>query len=88
MVDGWVNAYGPAFESKRDDVPLRVLKTAADHGFRETYPPEEVKARWKSSWGRWQSLRREANQSSRDDRGPGIREGMAAPPAPVEPGGS
>jgi hypothetical protein len=69
-VRGWIDAYGPAFANRRDDVLNRVLTTAAGFGFREVDDRERLLSRWKASWGRWRHLchevrhgRRRANES-------------------------
>jgi retron-type reverse transcriptase len=54
---GWINAYGPTFESGD---PEEVLRIAANHGFRELARLEDLHQQWHSSWTRWQRCRREA----------------------------
>ncbi len=52
-VMGWVDALGPAYENGDS---ATVLSIAAEHGFREL-SPDDVQARWKESWTRWQTCR-------------------------------
>src|SRR3978361_1743203 len=59
VISSWIDAYGPTFGSERDEVPIRILRTAAEHGFREAHSTEDLKRQGKSSWDRWQSLRGE-----------------------------
>lgn len=85
VISGWINAYGPAFESERDDVSDRTLRTAAQHGFREICSLDDVIRQRESSWKRWLALKGEAHRNHGDvsrERGT-----AAAPPAPVDPGG-
>lgn len=84
VISGWINAYVPAFESKRDDLSPRILRTAARHGFTEVYSLADVKRQRESSWGRWLALRREAHRNHEGVRME--REITAAPPAQVDPG--
>jgi RNA-directed DNA polymerase len=63
-VRGWIDAYGPAFENRRDDVLNRVLTTAAGCGFREIDDRETLQGRWKSAWGRWRFLCHEVRHGS------------------------
>jgi hypothetical protein len=58
-VQGWVGAYGPAFEGTRRDVPERILQTASFYGFQEVGPPEKVWREWQSSWENWQRCRKD-----------------------------
>ena len=87
VISGWIQAYGPAFGSERDDVLIRVLETAGEYGFRETHFLENLKRRGESSWERWQALRKKVRRPEGNSDGPGDRVGAAAPPAAVEPGG-
>jgi hypothetical protein len=60
---GWVNAFGPAFESLRADTLNRVLKTAASHGFWEIAPRDSLNDRWVYSWKRWSIFREKTLRS-------------------------
>ena len=62
VVNGWIDAIGPAFESRRDVVLERVLTTAIGYGFREIDSKEFLLRRWGSSWGRWRRLRRDVRR--------------------------
>jgi hypothetical protein len=53
VIQGWMSAYGPAFENRRDEVSVRVLENAARYGFREIAFPEDVQRRLKKSYGKW-----------------------------------
>jgi hypothetical protein len=66
VVHGWVNAYGPAFESWREKDLNRVLRTAAKLGFREI-TPGELRRRSSASWRNWDAYRQRASQA--DGRG-------------------
>ena len=57
-VQGWLGAYGPAFEGTRREVLERVLDTAAFYGFRELATPEKLWKDWQSSWEHWQRCRK------------------------------
>jgi hypothetical protein len=57
-VRGWINAYGPAFESTRTAGVERILLTAAYSGFRELATLEDLLQDWQSSWERWQKYRK------------------------------
>src|SRR5262249_26967691 len=57
-VQGWLGAYGPAFEGTRREVLERVLDTAAFYGFRELATPEKLWKDWQCSWERWQRCRK------------------------------
>ena len=71
VVHGWINGYGFAFESMREDVPRRILQTAARNGFREIASPSELREQCRTSWGRWQAHRQKASQQppGRQDTG-------------------
>jgi hypothetical protein len=63
-IQGWIGAYGPAFEGTRREVPERVLRTAASYGFRELATPEGLWKEWRSSWERWRRCREALRQDS------------------------
>lgn len=65
-IQGWLGAYGPAFEGTRREVPERVLRTADRHGFRELATPDKLWKDWQSSWERWQKYRKDFCQGSRE----------------------
>jgi hypothetical protein len=64
-VRGWIDAYGPAFANRRDDVLDRVLTTAAGYGFREVDEREQLRRRWRTSWCRWRHLCHEVRRGNR-----------------------
>jgi retron-type reverse transcriptase len=64
VVQGWIGAYGPAFEGTRRKVLERVLGTATSHGFRELATPDELWDEWKSSWEDWRRRRKALCQDS------------------------
>lgn len=53
---GWVESAGPAFQNGVSDIP-KVLRLAANQGFRELASPLEIKQHWEDAWGRWLVLR-------------------------------
>jgi hypothetical protein len=57
-VQGWIGAYGPAFEGTRREALERVIGTAAFYGFRELATPEGLWKEWQSSWECWQRRRK------------------------------
>jgi hypothetical protein len=58
VVNGWVEAYGPAFEDWRVHTLDRLLRTAARLGFREVTSPEGLADRLELAWRRWDTFRR------------------------------
>jgi hypothetical protein len=86
-VNGWINAYGPAFESWRaPDLLTWVLDTAASKGFREINSYGILKERQKEAWGRWLSLKKRVQQSLKHPTGPVAPSQAVAPPAVHAPG--
>jgi RNA-directed DNA polymerase len=55
-IGGWANAYGPALH-KRGPQATRILRKAAEHGFREIASYGDLKGQLKASWERWLELR-------------------------------
>jgi hypothetical protein len=53
---GWVESAGAAFENGAIVIP-KILRLAADLGFRELASPEELRRHWEIAWGRWQKIR-------------------------------
>lgn len=53
---GWVEAAGPAFQNGVSDIP-KILRLAAEQGFRELISPEELRQHWEEAWERWLVLR-------------------------------
>jgi hypothetical protein len=62
-VRGWVNGYGPAFESLRDDTVERILRTTSRYGFREIGSPGELTVWCKAANEHWHTYREKACQS-------------------------
>jgi len=58
VVNGWVEAYGPAFEDWRVHTLDRLLRTAARLGFREVTSPEGLADQCELAWRRWDTFRR------------------------------
>jgi hypothetical protein len=58
VVDGWVEAYGPAFEDWRVHTLDRLLRTAARSGHREVTSPEGLADQCELAWRRWDTFRR------------------------------
>ena len=55
-IRGWTNAYGPALH-KRGPQATRILRTAAEYGFREILSRGDLKRQLNASWERWLGLR-------------------------------
>lgn len=55
---GWINAYGPAFESRYGEHATRILCLAALSGYREIISWEDLIGELKGSWDRWTIRRR------------------------------
>jgi hypothetical protein len=68
VVRGWVNGYGPAFESERKNVVRRILYTAVRCGFREIGSRSDMDRWCNTSWERWRTFRERAGQSSRGSK--------------------
>jgi hypothetical protein len=58
VVNGWVEAYGPAFEDWRATTLDRLLMMAARLGFREVTSPEGLADQCELAWRRWDTFRR------------------------------
>jgi hypothetical protein len=58
VVDGWVEAYGPAFEDWRVTTLDRLLTMAARLGLREVTSPEGLADRCELAWRRWDTFRK------------------------------
>ena len=58
VVNGWVEAHGPAFEDWRVHTLDRLLRTAARLGFREVTSPEGLADQCELAWRRWDTFRR------------------------------
>jgi hypothetical protein len=58
VVNGWVEAYGPAFEDWRVTTLDRLLMTAARLGFRELISLEGLADRCELAWRRWDTFQR------------------------------
>jgi retron-type reverse transcriptase len=56
VVKGWITAYGAVFESG-EPVVERVLRVAADHGYRELSSPGDLHKHWENVRRGWQDLR-------------------------------
>ena len=52
----WITSYGPAFGKAGLHIS-KILHTAAQYGFRETWVPGELLDVWRRAWERWQRLR-------------------------------
>jgi retron-type reverse transcriptase len=55
-IRGWANAYGPALH-KRGPQATKILRRAAEYGFRELVSYGDLKRQLKTSWERWLGLR-------------------------------
>jgi hypothetical protein len=64
VVRGWVNGYGPAFESKSTTVIGRILRTAAARGFREIAFRSELNGWCRTSWETWRTVVNQASKGS------------------------
>lgn len=62
VVNGWIEAMGPAFESGWFETLQRVRHEAATMGFRELDSLSSLCERWKDSWERWVKLRKQINK--------------------------
>jgi hypothetical protein len=73
VVVGWLNAYGPAFESKRMSLrfPKRVLRTTAQLGFREVDTPLGLQGRCLTAWDNWLAFRKKAASQGTTGKGAG-----------------
>jgi hypothetical protein len=67
VVQGWVEAFGPAFEDWRVGTLNRILQTAAMRGFREIDSRDHLADRCETAWRRWDTFRRGVEQSSNQD---------------------
>jgi hypothetical protein len=56
VVNGWVEAYGPAFEDWRVTTLNRLLRMAAKLGFREVTSPEGLADRCELAWRNWDTF--------------------------------
>jgi hypothetical protein len=57
VINGWTNAYGPAFESSADDAIDRVLDLTDRQGLRGILTSEEIRSQWRKSHQSWRALR-------------------------------
>jgi hypothetical protein len=58
VVNGWVEAYGPAFEDWRVTTLDRLLRMAARLGHREVTTPEGLADQCELAWRRWDTFRK------------------------------
>jgi hypothetical protein len=56
-VNGWIEAFGPVFETVRVHDLDRILQTARKLGFREVTSPEDLADRCETAWRRWVALK-------------------------------
>lgn len=56
-VDGWINAYGPAFEYRQDDTLSVLMETVLDLGYGEVDSLDSFRAKMKEANYRWRVLR-------------------------------
>jgi hypothetical protein len=56
VVKGWINGYGPAFESLRTEATERILQMANRLGFREIGSPETVEGWSRDAWENWNAF--------------------------------
>lgn len=87
VVRGWIESFGPAFESQLEtDTSVRILGIAADQGFREIASQEDLRRWCRKSHGRWEAIREEAHRRLGSSM-PEDTVTVAAPPATIAPGG-
>jgi hypothetical protein len=67
VVQGWIEAYAPAFE---DGDVSHVLAIVARSGFREGISQELLKEWWQEAWNRWQDVRVKARRRYRERNWP------------------
>jgi hypothetical protein len=58
VVNGWVEAYGPAFADWRVTTLDRLLRMAARLGFQEVTSPEDLADQCELAWRRWVTFRK------------------------------
>jgi hypothetical protein len=69
LVLGWLNAHGLCYrkcESGRDC--LRIVRTAAKHGFEEILDRDELEQMWQLAYARWRRLRKRVRRQIRKDQ--------------------
>lgn len=56
-VDGWINAYGPAFEYRQDKTLTLITEATLDLGYPELDSPENLMVKMEEATNRWRVLR-------------------------------
>jgi hypothetical protein len=87
-LDGWVNAFGPAFVNVRDDILSRIVKTAVRLGYREVVSLDSLRRKLESSGNRWEAHLKAPRQVTEGSLRSGMSLARVTPPAvPIAPGG-
>jgi hypothetical protein len=87
-LDGWINAFGPAFANVRDDILNRIFQIAVRLGYREIASVDNLSRQMKSSGNRWKVYLRALREVPESSLRSGMRLPRVTPPGvPITPGG-
>src|SRR5262249_6931755 len=86
-VDGWITAYGPAFEYRRVDTLSLLTKTGFSLGYRELGSLDTLELKMGEAYQRWESIRDSRRMSMANPWSDGMGMVVTTPSVTLRQGG-